>query len=267
MSDLMKNPKNERVRRQLREFMQLDDNRIDAAITRRRWTEDDLAWGGKSLADKAMMTFDKTELPPGWRPRSDDPASDFGGTILRALSILKGYQFKAHAVMKDAIWDEARKGNFRPLIPFLLLYPAAGQLIWSLTALATGNIKHFKQLMDDKSWTPGRTVWHLIDDIAHVMADSEATAFFDAAAHGKEILAGKIGTEYVMGPLPSDVGRTAMLPVELAHAKTKKAKAAAVKRYIEEINPAARTLINTYEMAQPPTHGSHTLTPLPVIQQ
>jgi len=267
MGELMKNPKNDVVRRQLREFMQLDDNRIDAAIGRRRWTEDDLAWGGKSLADKAMMTFDKTELPPGWRPRSDDPASDFGGTILRALSILKGYQFKAHAVMKDAIWDEARKGNFRPLIPFLALYPIAGQLIWSLTALATGNIKHFMQLMDDKSWTPGRTVWHLIDDIAHVMADSEATAFFDAAAHGKEILAGKIGTEYVLGPLPSDAGRTVMLPVKLAHAKTKKAKAAAVKRYIEEINPAARTLINTYEMAQPPTHGSHTLTPLPVIHQ
>jgi len=264
LGKLMKNPKDEVVRRQLRNNMQLDDSRIDAAIARRRWTEEDLAWGGKSMADKTMMTFDKTELPPGWRPRSDDPASDFGGTILRAATILKGYQFKAHALMKDAMWDEARKGNFRPLIPFLLLYPVAGQTIWSLTALATGNIKHFKQLMDDKSWTPGRTVWHMIEDVAHIMADSEATAFFDAAAHGQAILAGKIGTEYVMGPLPSDIGKTAMLPVDMAHAKTAKAKAEAVKRYVEEINPAARTLVNAYEMTQPPP-GRHEMTTPPVL--
>lgn len=267
MGKLMKDPKNEVVRRQLRNNMQLDDSRIDAAIARRRWTEEDLAWGGKSMADKTMMTFDKTELPPGWRPRSDDPASDFGGTILRAATILKGYQFKAHAVMKDAIWDEARKGNFRPLIPFLLLYPAAGQMIWSLTALATGNLKHFKQLMDDKSWTPGRTLWHIVEDIAHIMADSEATAFFDAAVHGKEILAGKIGTEYVMGPLPSDVGKTVMLPVDITHAKTAKAKAAAVRRYVENINPAARTLFNAYDLADTPTQQSRGMTPLPVIHR
>jgi hypothetical protein len=244
--------------------MQLDDNRIDAAIQRRRWTEDDLAWGGKAMSDKTMFTFDKTELPPAWRARSDNPAGDFGLAVLRAATVLKGYQFKTHALLKDAIWDEAKKGNFRPLVPFLTLYPLAGQLIWSLTALATGNIKHFKQLLDDKSWTPGQTLWRLTNDVAHMIGDTQLTAWLDAAAHGKETLAGTIGDEYFSGAVLSDATRTIDLPIELQHAKTKKAKEAAVKRYVEGLNPAARTLINMYEMSAPPP-DRHSMTPMPVI--
>jgi hypothetical protein len=262
MSDLMKDPQNQRVRRQVREFMMLDDNKIDAAIARHRWSEEDLRWASKAFSDKVMFTYDPTELPPAWRARSpQDPAADFGLMILRLTTLLKGYQFKTHALLKDAIWDEARKGNFRPLVPFVTLYPLIGQLIWSLTAMATINKKHFQQLMDDKNWTPGQTFKRGIEDIAHMIGDSQLTAALDAMQHGKVALGKTIAQEYLTGPAIGDLMRTIGVPFDYAHARTSRGKANVLRRYVEETAPITRPVESV--LSPPPDGRNLGMAPLP----
>lgn len=264
MAKLLRDPRNEIVRRQLREFMMLDDQKIDDAIARRRWSDEDLAWAGKAFSDKVMFTFDPTELPPMWRARADSEhrAADLGLSVLRASTLLKGYQFKTHALLKDAIWDEARKGNFRPLIPFLTMYPLFGQLIWSLTALATVNVKHFEQLMDDKNWAPRQALLRAVEDIAHQIGDSQITTALEALVRGKTTLGKTIIQEEVIGPVMSDILRTIEAPFDITHPKTTAGKLKAARRTLEQTAPIAKTAGNVLDvMTAPPVHEE--MKPLP----
>lgn len=253
MPELLKDPTNQRIRRQLREFMLLDDARIDRAVKNGRWLNEDSNWAGKALSDKVMFTNDPSELPPLWRARSTDPAKDVGLTVLRVGTLLKGYQFKTHALLKDAIWDEAKKGNFRPLIPFLTVYPILGQLIWSLTALAMVNRKHFQQLMADDAWDPGKTLNRAVDDIAHMIGDSQIMAAIEAA-FGKHNarLSEDILRDYFAGPLATDTLRAIGLPFRVGAAKSEDKAWKELKRWAEQTSPVIRPVETVYDMMTAP---------------
>lgn len=264
LPELLKNPDNPRIRRQLREFMLLDDARVDRAIQNGRWLNEDVNWGGKALSDKVMFTNDPTELPPLWRGRSQDPANDVGLALIRTATLLKGYQFKTHALLKDAIWDEVKKGNFRPLIPFLTVYPILGQMIWSLSSLAMANKKHFQKLMDDKEWTPRKMLVHAVEDIAHMIGDTQLMSMLEAYLGGKIWLGDKIAGEYFSSVDASDAARTAKLPIEIMAAKTPEKRYKVAKRWATETFPAAQTVKNVYDLSQPPP--DYQFAPLPYPQ-
>ena len=122
----------------------------------------------------------------------------------------------------------------------------------------------FQTLMKDESWTPGRSLWRMVNEIAHMIGDTALTAWLDAAVHGKETLSGTIGEEYFTGAAVSDATRTINLPIQLTHEKSTAAKKKVVKRYMEGINPAARTLMNVLE---PPPGVSSETKVLPHLQQ
>ena len=240
---LIRDPENATLRRQLKETLLLDDKQIDDAIARRRWTDEDHHWGAKAFSDKVMFTFDPTELPPAWRAHSDDPATQGVLSFVRAATLLRGYQFKTHALLKDAIYDEIKThGNFKPLLPFLLLYPAMGELIWSMTALATANKKHFKELLADKSWTPGATLEHFVDDIAHQIGDAGLAAAIRAIHQGRSEFGDKILDEAVLGAVVSDMLRTGKAGFNIAFAKNNRQRGKATSRYLKETFPLAQTL-------------------------
>lgn len=256
---LLENPQDVHARRMLKEKMLLDDSRIDAAIDRGRWTDDDHAWAAKAFSDKVMFTFDPTELPPAWRPHSEGPISQGVLAATRLATLLRGYQFKTHALLKDDIYDEIKNhGNFRPLLPFLLLYPLMGGLIRNLTALATVNKKRFKELFDDKNWTLGRMLEEYVDDIAHQIGDAALMAAAEQFHKGNVRLGEKIVGEQIVGAVPSDVLRTINTGANVAFAKNNRQRKKAVTNYAKETFPVAQTLSN---LVPSPSHS--TLSPLP----
>ena len=250
MGKLLKDPQNGEVRRMLNNSMQLSNQQIDAAISRKKWTEDELAWGAKAFTDKIMFSRDPTTQPPGWTARagSDRPVADMGSLIPRMVTLLKGYQFRTHALLYEYLWGEARHGNLKPLIRFVPLYAASGQLILTLGAIASANTKYFQQLLDDKSWEPGNLLKTMAKDVAAQVGDAFMWAYIESMQHRGPIgSATNILLETAGGPLYSDTKHTIELPEALAKAKSAKSKEKAVKRYVESTLPEARTLINLYE--------------------
>jgi hypothetical protein len=248
IGDLIAKPDSPELRADLREWLLLDNAKIDAAIARGRWTEDDIRWGAKAFSDRIMFRGDPLELPTMWRAHSEGkPASQLGNGVVRMATLLKGYQFKTHALLKDAIWEKAKHGNFKPLLRAAMVEPLAGKMIWTLTALFTLNHKYFEDMMKDKTHPLIYWLEQYVDSVAHQIGDSALAAALEAYMHGKVTLGDKIVAEYFAGALATDLWRTAKLPFVLYGKKSNKGRGSELRNYVVGTVPAARTPLNAID--------------------
>jgi hypothetical protein len=276
------------IREQLRDKLLIDEANIDRAIQTGRWTKEDLQRGGVALANKAMFTHDPTELPPAWRARADDPVSDNVSAMARMATILKSFTFKTAALLKEQLVDEAKKGNFRPWIPFLLAYPIAGEALRAFSAAATTPfqwglqkdektalqkyIDGLKELFDDP--TAAHLAQRWLDDVAHATALTMLSHMMDVlvfpnpdkrkARYAREQLKWDALKE-IVGPIYSDAGAALGLVADVVGSLTdeegeKKYWDAAQKfdDWAREESPLLRGILpkkvksQSYEMAPPP---------------
>jgi hypothetical protein len=221
-------------RRNLKEVLHLSDEAIDGAIDRGRWAEEDFDRAGKAAADKVMFTGDPTELPPNWRARADEPGADNALAMLRVATLLKGYMFKTSALLRERLWDEAQKGNFRPWIPFLIMYPIIGEIIGNMSSLAHANKKRFDELMSDKESPEAMLLWRAAGDIGHATGTTILYNLLDETFrhHNVHYVFTTELPEFAAGPAYSDAWRTFRLPIQMLSEEDKKhGKTAAEKRY------------------------------------
>ena len=275
------------IREQLREKLLIDDAQIDRAIAAGRWTQEDLNRGGVALTNKAMFTNDPTELPPAWRARADDPVSDKVNMALRAATILKSFTFKTAMILKEQLIDEARKGNFRPWIPFLLAYPLAGESM-RFAGAAAQTIPSFnrppgtptplgayanqlEELFDDPSAAKIAQRW--LDDVAHATGLTmfshvmDVFLFPNADKRKARFQAQRIWTdelEEIAGPIYTDIWNTfhslgdilGSATIEEGDEKFEK-MGKATRGWLREEFPVLRGLVpastaSRYAMAPPP---------------
>lgn len=237
-------------RRNLKEVYLLDDKTIDAAIETGSWTEDDLNRAGKALADKTMFTNDPTELPPAWRARSDNEVADFTLSAVRAVTLLKGYSLKTGAMLRERLIDEARKGNMRPWIPFLLLSPAIGEAITQFNRLFATK----KKEEAEKELSPGGVMWGIAEDVGHMTGWSTMEMMLELIAnpgsHGRMDIA-KTAYEFFLGPFVSDLAHTVLqLPYELMNAKTDLGRDNALRRWVRGTLPMTKPFIDAPKTRQ-----------------
>lgn len=128
------------IRRQLRDDLLLNDKQIDDAIKNGKWTEADLRHGGVSLVNKTLFTHDPTELPPLWRGRGEGRLSDDLHIAVRVPLMLKSFTYKTADLLKERLVDNLFDGSIPmsvrlgPWIPFLMMYPMAGEAMKALSA-------------------------------------------------------------------------------------------------------------------------------------
>jgi hypothetical protein len=190
---LMENSKRSaHIRDQLRDKLMLSNEAIDAAIQRKRWTEQDLNRGSVAVTNRTLFTSSPAELPPNWRVRPDDPVAENMAQYLRVATILKGFTFKIANSIKENIIDEARKGNYRPIAYALVSFPAAAEAIKALSATAhtavsaaTGGgvapaqkyLQDWEDLFDDP--TVGKFIKRYVDDLGIGTAQEILSNYFD----------------------------------------------------------------------------------------
>jgi hypothetical protein len=141
----------EEVRRILKHTMLIGDHAIDEAVRTGKWSEDDLEKAQRAFANK--VTFNSRN--PGQMPELArmSMAKDLStaqknlNTSLRGTYALQSFTIKTYSFLRDALYDEVViHHNLKPLIPFLLLYPVAGQLITGTTS----GTKHIFNLTSEK---------------------------------------------------------------------------------------------------------------------
>jgi hypothetical protein len=202
LPDLIQNPQSF-YRRMLKEHLILTDAEIDRAIENKEWDKASLNKAGNRLAAKSQGTWDPTELPVGWRAVPKDKAGQLLAAMVRTSTMLKGYIYKNGVFFRDMLWNETRKGNFRPLIPFVVIFPVLGELIEDLTQAARGNPKRFEELFDAGTYEPVKVVKRLLEDASFTTATNLATGFLDTVSRfkGNEVTA---VFRFAAGPLASD---------------------------------------------------------------
>ena len=77
--------------------------------------------------------------------------------------------------------NEARKGNFKPWVPFLTLFPAVGTALMALRTASRGDKKQLNDLLDTDSYTPTKIVTVAAEGIAFQAAASSLSAMVEAA--------------------------------------------------------------------------------------
>lgn len=250
LEKLKNNKSADYYRRNLKDVYLLDDKTIDAAIETGSWTEDDLNRAGKALADKTMFTNDPTELPPAWRARSDNEVADFTLGAVRAVTLLKGYSLKTGAMLRERLIDEARKGNMRPWIPFLLLSPTIGEAITQFNRLFATKKKEDAE----KELSPGGVMWGIAEDVGHMTGWSTMEMMLELIAnpgsHGRMDIA-KTAYEFFLGPFVSDLAHTVLqLPYELMNAKTDLGRDNALRRWVRGTLPMTKPFIDAPKTRQ-----------------
>lgn len=178
---LLKDPQNAHYRRVAREHYGLSNAAMDLAIADKMWQPEDYMRAGKRLSDDTQFTFDPTELPPTWRAKAKGEPSEWTQTAFRLATILKVYAFKQGALMYDSLIREATKGNFRPWIPAMILFPAAGEIIGDIVRLAHGDTKRIRELFEDKTYEPVNILKRLAADFGYSGGHTLATALIESA--------------------------------------------------------------------------------------
>jgi hypothetical protein len=203
---LLKNPNDPFIRRVLDEHYHINDDMINKAIQDRAWTREALARGGKAIADRTMFTSDPTELPGAFRAQADSSAAQTSLALIRTSLMLKGYVLKNTYFFKDALLGEAAKGNFRPLLPFVTLFPAMGAALMALRTAARGDKDKLKDLLNTSSYGPTKALKVYAEGIGFYTAANSASAMVDAIDRHSLV-------NWAVGPAINDTLNTATTAV------------------------------------------------------
>jgi hypothetical protein len=198
---LIENPGDQFVRRILQEKFQIPEDMIDRAITDQAWTRDATARAGKAYSDLTMYTNDPTELPALFRLKGSTEAEQTLSALARTSLMLKSYIWKNTYLFHDALISEAKKLNFRPWVPFLLLAPAVGTAIQAATAYARQDKERMAELFDSE-WPVTKILRQAAFGAAFTGAATALTSAVDALDSGRSF------ADWLAGPVIGDVGRT-----------------------------------------------------------
>lgn len=171
---LIKNPNNAFVKRRLEQFNLDPDELLKKGLK-----ENDLITAAiKAIADSQPVS--KLDMPYRWQ-------SPTGKTLTQ----YKQFAYKQWQFTKEFIFREASKGNFKPLLLFLLIGAGLGELIGDLKAWVRGGRKRPEDL-------PHR----IIDNLMTIGGLGLATDFLTNLQYGSY---GGGFTKFIVGPTISDI--------------------------------------------------------------
>lgn len=112
---LLENPQNPFARRMLSKLG------LDADLLLRRGTilESELDLAGKLISDRTQFLGNQVFMPAALNE----------GTLGQLASIFKNYAINQGRLLKEGLVLEALRGNFRPWIPFVTIFPIAGTIV------------------------------------------------------------------------------------------------------------------------------------------
>jgi hypothetical protein len=173
-SKLKKNPDNLFAIRRL-EQLNIDTK---AALERGNLTEEDLLMAGyKTVAD--MQPISRQDAPYYWQ----DPA-------VKIATQFKSFAMKQGVFLKDFVFDEARKGNLKPLITFVVGGLAVGEVV--------GDLKAAVRLRERQGDVFGR----ILDNLMTIGGLGLATDFFSNMFYDQT---GYGFLKFVVGPTATDL--------------------------------------------------------------
>ena len=135
----------ETSRRLLKDRMRLSDDEINRAVANNRWDEESKWKAERVFANKVAFTEQPEQMPRMARLSMSEDLGDAEKNLHaagRAAYSLQSFQIKSYSGIKEWYFDEVfHHRNFRPLLPFFLLYPAAGFVLMNVKA----GVKHGAQ--------------------------------------------------------------------------------------------------------------------------
>jgi hypothetical protein len=227
------------IRRGLRDVMLLDDDRIDKAVAAKLadkkstgWTQEDYARASAAFANRIAFTGDPTEVPGYWRFRDQEhPNKDNAWAVLRITTLLHSFMFKTAAMLKDSMWEEVKRGNPRPLIPFFALYPVLGFLMAEINDLLKMHPHtEYQWWKDPKHHTLAQMTQRYLYDLSYPIAMAELWAV--SMAYSGDAAMWR-AAEVMFGPEIVDFLRTFVgLPVSWVRAKTSYSQREAIRNWL-----------------------------------
>jgi len=139
----------EEVRRVLKHNLLIGDHAIDEAIRTGKWSDEDLEKAQRAFANKVAFSRNPGQMPALSRlsQASNSHALNEAAAAIKGTYVLQSFTIKTYSYLREALYDEVfRYGNLKPLIPFLMFYPAAGQIMQGLGY----GVKHQFNLTSEK---------------------------------------------------------------------------------------------------------------------
>lgn len=123
----------EEARRILKDRMLISDREIDAAAQRGSFSREALGTAQRAFANFTMFS-ERNPLQMPQYARLDTSRMQGAGTqnfhrAVRMAYLLQSFAVKFHSLIKETVYDEVKRGNYKPLAYLLVTTPILGQLL------------------------------------------------------------------------------------------------------------------------------------------
>ena len=122
--------------------MLIGDHAIDEAIANNRWNQEDLAKAERAFANEVAFSENPLQMPKASRmsmAKDLSEAEKNWHATVRGMYMLQSFSIKTYSLLREKLYDEVvHHGNLKPLLPFLILYPAAGFVLGAAKAGVKG---------------------------------------------------------------------------------------------------------------------------------
>ena len=133
------------ARRILKDRMLIGDLAIDKAIANNKWSPDDLDKGQRAFADYVAFSENPLQMPKLSRMSMAQDLTDAEKNLhaaVRGMYMLQSFSIKTYSLLRESLFDEVFiHHNYKPLLPFIFLYPAAGFVLFGLKSGAKAGMQ------------------------------------------------------------------------------------------------------------------------------
>ena len=130
---------------------------IDAAIRNGAWTENDYERASSRNTNITQFRYDQTETPPAWaiNPKAN-PKEQMAEAFMHTMLLLQRTAFRNGVLMKEALINEAKKGNFRPWLVVAAAVTISDELLADMYDFASrpDDPRRLTSLADPNYYTP-----------------------------------------------------------------------------------------------------------------
>ena len=155
----------EETRRILKDRMLVPDTEIDRALRTGSFSRESLGTAQRAFANLTMFS-ERNPLQMPQLARLDTSRAQGSGTqnfhrAVRLTYLLQSFAVKFHSLIKETVYDEVKRGNYKPLAYLLLTTPVLGQLLKGAAAAIPSGVH--RGMEQGKGLVTGTPVQHQKD--------------------------------------------------------------------------------------------------------
>jgi len=167
LPDLRRNPRDMELRKVLNEHYGLSNERIDAAIKDRHWSEADFRTAAARHSNRTQFTYSSLEGAPAFKVNpNDSKAAQFGEAFMSTFFLLGRTSFRNGVLLRDALMKGDARTRMRNFMVVAAAVELGDELLADVYSVLRGRPERIQELAHAEYYTPQNLLHRTMENLA-----------------------------------------------------------------------------------------------------